>query len=71
MIHIHQQALKEANAKFLSANDRAANSEADLWTTKDALALAQEQLIAQSRSECANSFAHTRDVINMQEKDGL
>jgi hypothetical protein len=68
MIHIHQQALKEANAKFLSANDRAANSEADLWTTKDALALAQEQL-ALSRSECANSFAHTRDVINMQEKE--
>ena len=67
-IQIHQQALKEANAKFLSANDRAANSEADLRTTKDALALAQEQL-ALYRSECANSFAHTRDVIKMQEKE--
>jgi len=67
-IQIHQQALKEANAKFLSANDRAANSEADLRTTKDALALAQEQL-ALYRSECANSFEHTRDVIKMQEKE--
>jgi hypothetical protein len=38
-IQIHQQALKEANAEYLSANNRATNSEADLWTTKDALAL--------------------------------